>query len=138
MRSILLCVLSLPLLAWAQPAEVAVSPSKAELTDATVVPKMAKSLRARLTDDVVKQAVRDTLAEHPAKREPAAGGQVFSGDKYGAFSREFAASKKPSCLGPDATKFQPPVVSTKNWTFGGGGLFVLPFWAAAIVKGKCN
>jgi hypothetical protein len=67
-----------------------------------------------------------------------AGGQVLGGDKYQAFSREFAESKKPSRLEPDATKFAPAGFSTKDWTFGAGGLFVLPFWAAAIVQGKCN
>ena len=98
----------------------------------------AQPLRARLTEDLIKQAVRETLAEKPVKRETSPGGQVLSGDKYQAFSRDFSESKKPSCMGPDATKFQPASISTKDWNFSAHGLFVLPFWAAAIVKDQCN
>ena len=140
MRPFLLCVLSLPLLACAQPVAVAVSP-KAERAGATTVrgaTSAALPLRARLTEDVIKEAVRGTLAENPVKREASPGGQVLGGEKYQAFSRNFKESKKPSCMGADATKFQPASSSTKDWAFSANGLFVLPFWASAIVKGKCN
>lgn len=97
-------------------------------------------LRARLTDEAIRQAVRETLAE--SRDRPAARGEgegeILSGDGYRAFARDFAEARKPSCMAPDALKHQPPGLRTKNWNVGLGGLFALPFWAAAIVKGKCN
>ena len=102
------------------------------------LPEATPSLRSRLTDDVVKQAVRETLADSPREPKSAPSGQVLSGDRYQTFSREFAQAQKPSCLGPDALKHQPSGFSTKNWNFGLGGVFALPFWAAAIVGGKCK
>lgn len=98
----------------------------------------APSLRARLTDETIKQAVRETLAEDPGSSRPAPSGDALSGDTYRKFSRTFTEAKKPSCLGPDALKHQPAEFSTKNWNFGVGGLMALPFWAAAIARGKCN
>lgn len=98
----------------------------------------AASLRARLNEDVVRKAVRETLAAEPRERATAPTGQVLSGDRDAGFSRKFADAKKPSCLGPDATKFQPGGFSTRDWNFGLGGFFALPFWAAAIAQGKCN
>jgi hypothetical protein len=137
MRPFLLCVLGVPLLACAEPVVLEAPSSKAEAATAARAATV-QPLRARLTDDLIRQAVRETLAEAPARREPASGGQVLSSDRYQAFSRDFSESKKPSCLGPDAMKHQPPVIGTKNWNFGVGGIFALPFWAAAIVQGKCN
>jgi hypothetical protein len=94
----------------------------------------APSLRVRLSDDVVKQAVRATLAESPREPTSAPGGTVLSGDRYQSFSRAFAGAQKPSCLRPDALAFQP----AKGANFEARELMALPFWAAAIVKGKCN
>ncbi|MDB5747216.1 MAG: hypothetical protein JWP72_2064 [Massilia sp.] len=65
-------------------------------------------------------------------------GDVLSADPYRKFSHGFAEAKKPSCLGPDALKHQPASFSTKNWNFSAGALLALPFWAAAIARGKCN
>ena len=98
----------------------------------------AQPLRARLTDDVIKQAVRETLSDNPVEREAAPSGQVLSGGQYRAFSRNFSEAQKPSCMGPDALKFQPAEMSTKDWHFAASGLMTLPFWAAAIAKGKCQ
>jgi len=98
----------------------------------------ALPLRARLSEDVIKQAVRETLAESPRETKAAPAGQVLSGERYQKFSREFTDAQKPSCLAPNATKFQPTGFSTKNWNFGVSGPFVLPFWVAAIVRGKCQ
>jgi hypothetical protein len=100
-------------------------------------------LSLRLTDEVISKAVRETLAEEGktgAKRES---GRALSADtSYQKFERGFSEAQKPGCLGPDATKFQPSstVVNTPMGKFnvGAGGIFALPFWAAAIVRGKCN
>lgn len=98
----------------------------------------AQPLRARLHQDVIKEAVRETLAEAPRQAKAAPSGQVLSGDSYRRFERDFSEAQKPSCLRPDALRHQVPGLSTKNWNFGAGGLLALPFWAAAIVGGKCN
>jgi hypothetical protein len=98
-------------------------------------------LSLRLSDEVISKAVRETLAEHPRSPKLEAG-RTLSGDKYEQFSRAFSAAEKPGCLHPDATKFLAPGPAVKaggqDFVMGGGGLFALPFWAAAIVAGKCN
>jgi hypothetical protein len=48
------------------------------------------------------------------------------------------AQELPGCLGPNALKFQPSSTVVGGWNIGVGGLFALPFRAAAIVRGKCN
>ena len=98
-------------------------------------------LSLRLTDEVISKAVRETLAEQ-ADKSRLQPGKALSGDAYRKFERAFSEAEKPGCLHPDATKFQPSgtVVKTPAGAFnvGVGGLFALPFWAAAIVRGKCN
>ena len=96
------------------------------------------SLRARLSDDVVKQAVRETLAEGPREPTAAPAGRILSGDRYQSFARTFSEAQIPSCLGPDALKHQPNKIETKAWYFEANGLMALPFWAAAIARGKCK
>ena len=92
---------------------------------------------ARPSDEAIKAAVRAVLDEMPADAMPA-GGTALSGGAYREFARKFSEAEKAHCLGPDALKHQPAGFSTKNWNFGLGGLAGLPFWAAAIARGKCN
>jgi hypothetical protein len=101
----------------------------------------------RLTDEAISKAVRETLLEEGRtgagagiKRES---GKALSADTaYQKFERGFSEAQKPSCLGPNATKFQPSstVVNTPFGKFnvGVGGIFALPFWATAVARGKCN
>lgn len=96
------------------------------------------SLRARLTDEVVRQAVRETLAEGPLEARALPSDRALSGDRYQAFARTVGEARHPSCLGPDALKHQPNKIDTKDWHFEGNGIMALPFWAAAIVRGKCH
>ena len=35
-------------------------------------------------------------------------------------------------------KHQPTSFEAGGWVFGVGGQFALPFWAAAIARGKCS
>lgn len=95
-------------------------------------------LRARLTDEVIRQAVRDTRAEQPVEGDAAPSGQVLSGDRAEAFSRAFSYAQKPSCMGSDALKFEPAEIYTKHASFVAKDLMALPFWASAILKGKCK
>ena len=110
--------------------------------DAAEPPKAAAastpSLRMRLSDGVVRQAVRDTLADNPAEPGSEPTGRILSGDRYQSFARTFSEAQKPSCLGPDALKHQPNKIDTKHGHFEANGTMALPFWAAAIMRGKCN
>jgi hypothetical protein len=95
-------------------------------------------LRARLTEDVIRSAVRDTLAQDRTAPDPALAGRVLSGGGYRTFAQAVADSKTPSCFGEDALKFQPSEHDTKNWHFGATGTMATPFWIAAVVRGKCR
>lgn len=99
----------------------------------------------QLKDPLIEKAVRETLAE--SKQDGKDGDKaramfavkpVLSGDKYEGFGRQFSEAQKPSCMGPDALKHQPAGFTSGGWNFGLGGIFALPFWGAAIVRGKCN
>ncbi|QOY93348.1 hypothetical protein IM543_17545 [Massilia sp. UMI-21] len=92
---------------------------------------------ARPSDEAIRAAVRQILDEMPQQAMPA-GGTVLSGGAYKEFARTFSEAGKPHCMGPDALRHQPPGFSTRTWNVGFGGLFALPFWGAAIVRGKCN
>lgn len=77
--------------------------------------------------------MRETLAEQAAPRA-AGSGTVFGADPYRSFREQFDEARKPGCLGPDALKHQPARIGP----FQMGGLMALPFWAAAIARGKCT
>jgi hypothetical protein len=106
-------------------------------------PKEASPPRLRLTDEAISKAVRETLAEEGRTGVKREAGKALSADaSYRKFERDFSEAQKPNCLGPDATKFQPSskVVNTPFGKFnvGVGGIFALPFWAAAVARGKCH
>lgn len=87
-----------------------------------------------MDDPVVREAIRATLADAPAqpgKRD----GTVLSGDpSYAGFARKMDDATVPSCLHGDAMKHQPPTIGPIVL----GGLLALPFWGAAILRGKCR
>jgi hypothetical protein len=98
-------------------------------------------LSLRLTDEVISKAVRESLAESP--RIPTQqSGKVLSGDPYQKFERGFSEARKPDCLHPDAMKFQPHSLNFKllgqDYVVEATGKIAIPFWIAAIVRGKCN
>lgn len=91
-------------------------------------------LRARINDPaVIRAAVREAIDTIAAKD---AGGQsgVLSANGNQSFARSFEEARVPDCLHPDAMKHQPPKIGP----IGIGGIYVLPFWLSAIVRGKCN
>lgn len=100
-------------------------------------PAAAPAPSARPSDEAIKAAVRAVLEEMPAESMPASG-TVLSGGAYREFARKFSEAEKPHCLGPNATRHQPSGFSTKTWNYGFGSLFALPFWGAAILRGKCS
>jgi hypothetical protein len=97
----------------------------------------APPLSLRLSDEVIHKAVRETLDEHPGSPRLESG-KALSGDPYQKFARGFSEARKPDCLHPDAMKFQPNSFVVGGWNIGFGGLFALPFWGAAIARGKCH
>lgn len=120
MRPILLCVLSLPLLAHAEPALVA-----APVAGATP----ALPLRARLDKETIRAAIATLPAEHhpdPRRREA----HALSATAYDTFSRDFAAARLPDCLHAEGLRNQP--------TFFLTGVLALPFIAVAKLRGVCR
>jgi hypothetical protein len=93
--------------------------------------------------EAIARAVRETLAENPEPASPMSG-TALSGTSagYTRFARQFAQAEKPHCLGPDPMKHQPAsrVVRTVfgDFVVGVAGPFALPFWGAAILRGKCS
>lgn len=96
---------------------------------------------ARPSDEAIKAAVRAVLEEMPVHAIPS-GDAALSGSAYRAFARTVAQAKKTHCLGPDPLKHQPHSFVAKtvlgDYVIGVGGPFALPFWGAAILRGKCN
>lgn len=94
-----------------------------------------------LTDEAISKAVRESLAESPRIGRQQSG-RTLSGDQYQKFERAFSEAEKPDCLHPDAMKFQPHSLSFKlggqDYVMAVGGKLAIPFWIAAIVRGKCN
>jgi hypothetical protein len=98
-------------------------------------------LKLRLTDAAISKAVRESLAESPRIPRQQSG-TVLSGDPYQKFERAFSEAEKPGCMRPDAMKFQPHELTFKlggqDYVMAPSGQFAIPFWIAAIVRGKCN
>jgi hypothetical protein len=92
----------------------------------------AQDLRSQLTDQVIRQALREAIAEtreNPRRHEA----DVLSADRYQRFSSQFSEARVPDCLHPDALKRQPPAIGPIPL----GGLFAMPFVVLAKVRGKC-
>jgi hypothetical protein len=92
------------------------------------------TLRARVSDPAtIRAAVKQAIASTPdaaGKHEDAA----LSGAAYPGFARAVDDARIPDCLHPDALKHQPAKIGPVNI----GGIYALPFLAAAILRGKCK
>jgi len=89
--------------------------------------------RPVLTDDIIRKAVRETIAEapHPA---PAQNALVLRGSSAQTrMAAAFEQAKIPSCLHEDALKQQPAMIGPVNVV----GPYSLPWIIAAAVRGKC-
>ncbi|MGI4720673.1 MAG: hypothetical protein ACRYGO_22590 [Janthinobacterium lividum] len=91
----------------------------------------------RPSEEAIRKAIRETLDERRAETL-SSDGTALGGAAYREFSRQFSEAKKPHCMGPDATRHQPTSTVYKGWNIGVSGVFALPFWAAAIARGKCS
>lgn len=92
-------------------------------------------MRLRLSNDAIRTAVRETLADSPASA-PAGKETALRGEtaRHGAFARQVEEARMPSCWTPDGLKHQPPRIGPVSL----GGLLALPFLGAAILRGKCT
>ncbi|MGZ5200997.1 MAG: hypothetical protein ACXWC4_14600 [Telluria sp.] len=106
--------------------------------DAPAAAPAQPPLAARPTNDVIKDAVRETLASTPTSKHGQLDGRVLRGDSYKKFSRAFSEAEVPSCVRPDALKHQPTSVEYGGWVFGVGSIYATPFWVYAAVTGKCH
>lgn len=109
--------------------------------DPFATPAAAPAAGGRPSDEAIKAAVRATLDDMPLRAVPGAG-DALAGRPYRAFARTFAAARKAHCLGADPLRHQPHSVVVKtvlgDYAIGVGGIYALPFWGAAVVRGKCN
>ena len=86
-------------------------------------------LLPKLTDELIRDAVRETLAEpvaYPRRHEV----DTIRGNSYSAFSQEFSQARVPDCLHSDGLKRQTTLIF--------GGILALPFIAVAKLRGVCN
>lgn len=102
----------------------------------------APPLRAAITDSVVHDAIRDTLAKTPGKAPPQERSALSGGDKYREFARQLDKAVVPYCFGPDALKHQPTTFELGGWEIGIGhevnNLLAKPFILIAAARGKCQ
>ena len=93
-------------------------------------------LRPVLTDEIIKKAVRETIAEDP-RPLPAASrdaGAYSAVTPHGKMSAAFEQARVPDCLHDDALKHQPATLGPINVV----GPYSLPWVIAAALRGKCN
>ncbi|MES2257719.1 MAG: hypothetical protein V4724_04335 [Pseudomonadota bacterium] len=88
-----------------------------------------------LSDAIIRQAVKETLAESRAQQaQSAPQGPALSAGKTDALTAAFADAKVPDCLHAEGLKRQP----TSIGPIGVGGFLALPFVAVAKLRGKCQ
>jgi hypothetical protein len=91
-------------------------------------------LMPKITEQMVRQAVRETLAAEAAvqtlRRHEA---DTLRADKYQAFATQFDEAKVPDCLHPDGLKRQPTNIGPIKIV----GLYAVPFVLIAKLRGKC-
>ncbi|MYM24337.1 hypothetical protein GTP46_16960 [Duganella sp. FT135W] len=120
-----------------------VLPADAQQAEPAPIPALdlsAKSPSATpvLTDEIIKKAVRETIAEEP--HPPPAANQQAGVLRAGTVSMEermsaaFDDAKVPDCLHGDALKLQPAYIGP----IAVGGLLSLPWIVAAAARGKCR
>lgn len=105
------------------------------------VPAPAVSDAPVLTDDIIRKAVHDTLAEmapssssaHATGRQAATFG-ASADTGYGKLAEAFNQAKVPSCLHGDALKLQPAHIGPVAVV----GPYSLPWVVAAAIRGKCR
>lgn len=100
------------------------------------MPPLEASPPAGVTDAIIRQAVRDTIAEDPQPAQaPGQRTAVLSGGMTQArLNAAFDQAEVPDCLHADALKHQPARIGPISVV----GIYSLPWVVAAAVRGKCN
>lgn len=122
-------------------AGLAASSAGAHAAQTGLPPAAAGQLRATITDSVVQDAIRQTLAKAPEKHPQDS--TALSGDKYRDFARQLDKAVVPSCFGPDALKHQPTTIEVGGWEIGTdssnvNNILAKPFILLAALRGKCQ
>jgi hypothetical protein len=126
--TLLLCVA-----ASAQPERPAAAPRTASDLALSQAPPSPAALLPTLTGKVLRDAVRETLAEpldNPRRHEA----DTIRGNRYTEFAQQFSEARVPDCLHGDALKRQPPRIGP----IGFSDLYAVPFVVLAKIRGKCN
>jgi hypothetical protein len=89
--------------------------------------------RLQITDEIIRKAVRDTLAEEPNARP---NGSAFRAqpNRYATFAAIVDDATVPDCLHSDGLKHQPTGIGPLQIN----GLLAIPFVAVAKLRGKCQ
>ncbi|MES2347463.1 MAG: hypothetical protein V4641_07810 [Pseudomonadota bacterium] len=87
-----------------------------------------------LTDEIIKKAVRETIAENPQPLANRNAGAFSAGTAHDKMSAAFEQAKVPDCLHGDALKHQPAQIGPIAVV----GPYSLPWVIAAALRGKCN
>lgn len=89
-----------------------------------------------VNDDLIHRAISETLAETPVpltvSTQPNAIFSASSSEKI--LARAFMQAKVPDCLHTDAMKLAPAKIGAVEFK----EVAAAPFWAWAIVSGKCH
>lgn len=96
-------------------------------------PPAVTTLRGKLSDKVIRDAVRETLAEpldNPRRHEV----DTIRGNSYTEFAEQVREARVPDCLHGDALKRQPPRIGPIGFSY----LYAVPFVVLAKIRGKCN
>jgi hypothetical protein len=102
---------------------------------AAALPSAPPAIPPVLTDDIIKKAVRETIAEYPQPIVAYRNAGAFSaGTSQDRMSAAFEQAKVPDCLHGDALKHQPARLGPVNVV----GPYSLPWVVAAALRGKCN
>ena len=110
------------------------SPAAPQASRPPLPPPAARQAPA-LTDEVIRKAVRETIAENPqpvlASRDA---GTFSAGTAQERMRAAFEQAKVPGCLHGDALKHQPAHIGPVNVV----GPYSLPWVIGAALRGKCN
>jgi hypothetical protein len=87
-----------------------------------------------LTDEIIKKAVRETIAENPQPLVNRNAGAFSAGTAHDKMSAAFEQAKVADCLHGDALKHQPAQIGPIAVV----GPYSLPWVIAAALRGKCN
>jgi hypothetical protein len=85
-------------------------------------------LRAKLTDQVIRQAVREELSNGP-KDQSKPEAPVLGAERYESFARKVSDATVPDCLHSEGLK--------RQWV-PLGGVYAVPFVLVAALRGKCK